>query len=51
MELLLTQNLSFFYSAMTDDKWKKNLDMQAATQVEPGFVKIYVKQVCSLFYT
>lgn len=31
--------------------WKKNLDVQATTQVEPGLVMIYVKQVCSLFYT
>lgn len=30
VELLLTQSLSFFYRAMTDDKWKEKLDMQDA---------------------
>lgn len=30
--------------------WKTNWDMQATAQAEPGFVMIYVKQVCSLFY-
>lgn len=29
-ELLLARSLSFFYPAMTGDKWKEKLDMQAA---------------------